>query len=381
MIFRYALLLLVFCGITLAAPAHAATEAEQAELIAKLVARIDALEAEMAEMKRDRADAAPPPRAAPERAPVTPAAPLPANTTPVAAAPEAPAETREQEEINTAVNSALVKHNVVLLSPGQYELEPSFTYAPTSSDFVSIDGFSIFPVLVVGSVTTEQVRKDNMIASLTGRAGLPWGFQADVKIPYQYSLEERTRADGTFRMNEDYGLGDITLGLSKELWIGSGSMPNLIGRVSWKTTTGDSIYDGADVGIGSGFDAVRADLTALRFIDPAAVYATLGYTVNFADDKGASGDIDPGDSISAAVGTTLALNRDIALSFGFDGQWTQASTLNNVTVNGSSFNVGNMTLGMTYQLWPGRRLDMGFAAGLTRDAPDYSVTLSMPFRF
>lgn len=363
-------------------PAHAASD-DQAAVIAALVARIEVLEKQVADLsaaKGREAASAPQPR--PQPAPRTAARQAP--SAPPAPAPASPPleEVKTANNEGDAVQSALVRRNAVLLSPGQYEIEPSLSYAPTSSDFVSIDGFSIFPVLIVGSVTTEQVRKDNLIGTLTGRAGLPYGFQADVRIPYQYGLEERTRADGTFRRNEEDGLGDISFGLSKELWIGKGGyMPSLIGRVQWKTTTGESVYDGASLGIGSGFNALRTEITALRPIDPAAVYATLGYTVNFSDDKGASGDINPGDSISAAVGTTLALNRDLAVSFGFDAQWTQNSSLNGVTVNGSSYNVGDFTFGMTYQFMPNRRLDMGFSAGLTRDAPDYSVTLSMPFRF
>ncbi len=382
---------------TSCSPAKAAPAPDdQAAVIAALVARIDVLEKQVADLsaankRREGVPAATAPRRAtssPRTAPQTPSAPVaataaPATTTAAAPSPPPPLEeTKAQDESGDAVQSALVRRNAVLLSPGQYEIEPSFNYAPTSSDFVSIDGFSIFPVLIVGSVTTEQVRKDNLIGTLTGRAGLPYGFQADVRIPYQYGLEERTRADGHFTRNEEYGLGDIALGLSKELWISKGGyMPNLIGRVQWKTTTGRSVYDGASLGIGSGFNALRTEITALRPIDPAAVYATLGYTVNFGDDKGASGDINPGDTISAALGTTLALNRDLAISFGFDAQWTQNSSLNGVTVNGSSYNVGDFTFGMTYQFMPNRRLDMGFSAGLTRDAPDYSVTLSMPFRF
>lgn len=286
----------------------------------------------------------------------------------------------EDKGFGTALWESLVRKNVVLLSPGAFEIEPSLTYVPTSSDFVNIDGFSIFPVLIVGSVTSETVRKDNFIAAVTARAGLPWGMQADVKVPFQYDVEERTRADGRFSHKEEHGLGDASVGLSKELVVGKEHWPNLIGRVQYKSTTGKSIYDGGRIGIGSGFHALRGEMIVLESTDPAAIYASVGYTANLAATKNGS-KINPGDTVDASIGTTIALNSDLAVSLGVEGSWTANSSLNGNTVNGSSFNVANMDFGLSYKLFRTRRLDMNFSAGLTRDAPDYSVTFSMPFRF
>jgi len=156
--------------------------------------------------------------------------------------------------------------------------------------------------------------------------------------------------------------------------------PDLLGRVQWKTDTGASVYDGAPLGIGSGFNSLRGEITALKTSDPAAIYGTLGYEYNLPGTKPA-GRIHLGSSFQASLGTTIALNQELAFSLGLSNSWTQDSSVNGTLINGSSLNVASYNFGLSYEIYEQRRLNMNMAIGITRDAPDYIIEASMPFQF
>lgn len=343
--------------------------ASQSEIIEKLMQRIDQLEKKVEQLEQQKAPPASKWSAPAASAETTTPSVVGENRTPP-----------PQQTIEKAVESSLVQRNAILLNPWTSEIEPEISYAHSSSDSVFINGFSIFPVLVVGSVTSEEIRRDTMVGTVSGRLGLPRGFQLDLRVPYQYIDQERILASGDYFTDSKLGLGDISGGISKELLTQNETWPNLIGRVSWKTASGDSVYDGDALGIGSGFNSVRGEVTALKILDPAAVYATLGYVTNFEDSKPA-GKIDLGDSFEAALGTTIALNRDLAFSLGVQNIWSFDSTLNGADVKGSGINAANFNFGLSYEIMKNRRLDFSASNGLTRDAPDYTFVVSMPFRF
>lgn len=271
--------------------------------------------------------------------------------------------------------------NLWVLKPWQVEIEPSFSYSPSSNDVVVVDGFSVFPVLVVGTVRSEEVRRDNYSAIISGRMGLPNGFQVDASIPYVTLHEERTRRDGTAEKSADEGVGDITLGLSKEILASSPENTGMVGRLQWKFANGDDVYDGKGLGIGSGFNALRGEVSAIQVVDPAVVYASLGYVWNFSTDKAGIGRINPGNGFDFNTGLSLALNRDLSLSFGYGNSFVLDSRLNGNKAVGSSLNQASLNMGIAYAITEKRALNISFSDGLTHDSPDYSFKISLPFSF
>ena len=281
----------------------------------------------------------------------------------------------------TGLDASLVQRGGLLLPAGVAEIEAGVSYTNASSDNVSITGFTIFPVLVVGDITSERVRRRWTTLSLSGRVGLPHDFQAEVRVPYTFASLQRVSADSRETTDSAQGLGDIEAGIAKQLYRSTGRWPDILGRLQWKSSTGKGTFDsGGGLALGTGFNSVRASLTAVKSTDPAAVLATLGYTYTFAADKSV-GRVAPGGAIDVSLGTALGLSPDLALNFSVQQRFVQATRLNGTELPGSSVELGSLRLGATYTLTASAAIDFGVGIGLTRDAPDYTVAGSFIQRF
>jgi hypothetical protein len=281
----------------------------------------------------------------------------------------------------TGLDASLVQRGGLLLPAGVAEIEAGVSYANASSDNVSITGFTIFPVLVVGDITSERVRRRWTSLSLAGRVGLPHDFQAEVRVPYTFTSLQRVTADNRETTDSAQGLGDIELGIAKQLYHTTGRWPDVLGRLQWKSSTGKGAFDdGGQLALGTGFDSLRASLTAVKSTDPAAVLATLGYTYTFPADK-SIGRVAPGGVIDLSLGTALGLSPDLALNFSVQQRFVQSTKVNGTEVAGSSQELGSLRLGATYTLTAAAAVDFGVGIGLTRDAPDYALAGSFIQRF
>lgn len=291
-----------------------------------------------------------------------------------------PSESAATGEL-TGLDAALVRRGGMLLPPGVAELEASATYTNASSDNISINGFTIFPVLVVGDITSERIRRRWTTLSLAGRVGLPHDFQAELRVPYTFASLQRVSADSRETTESAQGIGDVEVGIAKQLYHSRGRWPDLLGRLQWKAATGKGEFDaGGDFALGSGFNSFRASVTAVKATDPAAVLVTLGYTKTLAANK-AIGRVAPGDALDVSLGTSLGLSPDLALSFSVQQRFVNETQLDGAKVPGSSLELGNLRMGATYTLTSAAAFDFGVAIGLTRDAPDYSLTGTLIQRF
>ena len=82
-----------------------------------------------------------------------------------------------------------------------------------------------------------------------------------------------------------------------------------------------------------------------------------------------------------SLGTSLGLSPDLALSFSVQQRFVNETRLDGTKVVGSSLELGNLRMGATYTLTSTAAFDFGVAMGLTRDAPDYSLTGTLIQRF
>jgi hypothetical protein len=332
------------------------------ERIERLERRVEALT-----RQRDAANAGAPPEPAPVARESTPPPP--------SASASAPAG-----EL-TGLDASLVRRGGLLLPPGVAELEAGISYTNASSDNINIDGFTIFPVLVVGDITSERVRRRWTTLSLAGRVGLPHDFQAELRVPYTFASVQRVSADSRETTQSESGLGDVEVGIAKQLYHSRGRWPDLVGRLQWKSASGKGSFDaGGDFALGTGFNSFRASLTAVKATDPAAVLGTVGYTKTLAEDKSV-GRVAPGDALDVSLGTALALSPDLALNFSVQQRFVQETKVNGVKAPGSSLELGNLRLGATYTLTAATAVDFGLGMGLTRDAPDYSLAGTFIQRF
>ncbi len=346
------------------------------QVIHNLLQRVEALEREVRALREAAAAAATGPGA-----PVLSTSPGP----PPAAEPSPPTPSREDEEerlVRAALERTLIQRGGLLLPRWRVEVEPSLSYFHSSSDTISIDGFTILPVLVIGDIVSERVRRDTLQAALTFRMGLPWGIQWEERIPFRYELERTVTADNQERRREGSGVGDLEFALSRQLVQERGWVPDLLASVRWKSATGKSPFEAGpdDLPVGTGFHGIQGTLTAVKARDPVVFIAGLSYAWNLPDRK-PTGRIDPGDTWGMQLGLALALSLETSINFGLEQRFTTRTSIDGRDVPGSYQTVGVFRIGASYIPTPGMSVDVGVGIGLTRDAPDVQITGAVPIRF
>jgi hypothetical protein len=151
--------------------------------------------------------------------------------------------------------------------------------------------------------------------------------------------------------------------------------PDLVARVGWDSATGERRAE--DVVLGdSGFNEINGSLSAFKRQDPLAFLARLSYEAAFEED-----DQRPGDEWVFGIGAVLAASPETSLRFIFDQTFLSESEFEGEEIEGSDTWSGVVTLGASSILWRGIFLDVAVGIGLTDDAADYSVLVSLPVRF
>jgi hypothetical protein len=290
-------------------------------------------------------------------------------------------QNQDVDRLRTAFDRTLIDRGAVTVPTWTLEMDSALAYSHSSSEALTIDGFTVFPVLIVGDIVSERVRRDTFTTSVSARLGLPWQTQLDVRVPYVYENSSRLSAAGEEHKLADSGLGDIEVGFSRPLWHGDSGRFDLLGALRWKSTTGRHPFEltEGEVPFGTGFDAMSASLTAVSAQDPLVLYGTLSYT-NSLPARYQEQRINPGDGFGLQLGTVLAVNLDTSMSFGFAQQFTQRTRIDGIALAGSYVNSSSLNVGLSHTLTSGLALDTTLAIGLSEDSPDVNLSFSMPFR-
>ncbi len=279
-----------------------------------------------------------------------------------------------------SIERTLVQKGGLLLPKGRLQVEPSITWAHFSSNRIHIQGFSILPVLIIGQVSTETVKRDIIIQTLAMKYGLLRNLQTEFKVPYRYEFDRITDTFNNESTRHADGVGDVDFTISRQIAFERGMIPDTIASLTVKSITGLSPYN-RDIGLGTGHWAVRGALIAAKSSDPAVVFGSVNYTWNLKRDIDNFGKMDPGDSIGYSLGTAIALSYQTAINFSFDHNVTFKMKQNNRTVNGSFLNVANFKTGFNWSYSERASIDFGVSIGLTKDSPDVTVELRFPYTF
>lgn len=322
------------------APAQAETVEElkrqleaQKEINALLKQRIRNLEEKQAQEKRDEAA-------------VIAVAPAHPQTN------HAPKPEAGDPEGDRALERALVRRGLSVLRPGQFELTPGLIWGHDGSD-------------AIGS------RRDDYAATLDARAGLPWDMMIGVGAPYFL------QSDTPFGDNS--GIGDVSVRLWKQLIPQDDHMPSLVGSIRYTASTGDDPFQTA-IPLGSGFDRINGTLTAVKSIDPVVFHGDVFYTHSFSERyEGAR--IQPGDVFGGRVGATLAVTPDISASASVRLASIDDLERDGSRVDGSDRTIGFLELGTGFVISRQVYLSLSADVGITDDAPDLELGVSLPVRF
>ncbi len=299
-----------------------------------------------------------------------------------------------ERQATEALDQALIVRGGLLLPSGTLEVDNTTSYFSASSDHVSVDGFALLPILVVGDIESQRVREDYLLPTFTARLGLPHKFQMDFVIPYGYELIRTVNALNNQTSASSFGLGDISAGLYRQLSSEHGRMPDMLANVRFKSTTGKDSFSltSSEVALGTGFNAIQGNWTVAKSSDPVVFFGNLSYTANLPanhtvpandpENPGATtvGHFNPGGAIGFQLGSILALNPDVSMTVGWDQRFTRSTQLNGVSIPASYLVEGTLRLGTSYVYAPGKIVDLSFGVGLTPDTPNLQFSVGFPLR-
>lgn len=319
---------------------------------------------------------------------------------------QAPAQKESKPQI-----APIFEQPGVLTPRGKFVLDPSLQYSYSSSNRVALVGYTIIPALLIGLIDVREVKRNTFTASLTGRYGVTNRFELEARVPYVYRNDDTvSREFGTGTAVETAfnatgrGIGDAEVTGRYQLNEGGVDKPYFVGGLRFKSRTGKDPFEseqintvGARTGLqtelptGSGFYTLQPSLTMLYPSDPAVLFGSLSYQHNFkrtgVKQKTDVGDIDigtvePGGVLGFNIGMGLAINDRTSFSLGYDHQSVGKTKVNGAyPTTAVRVQLGTLLLGYSYRLDEKRTLNLSLGAGLTRDTPDLSLTLRMPYTF
>lgn len=275
----------------------------------------------------------------------------------------------DPEAAARALERTLISQGALLLPPGRFDLEPYFNFTRRESQLTALE--SRPGLLTVRSVNTGRNEFD---LGLRVRAGLPYDFQAELDLPYRWVNESAAVVGVQERSQRGGSIGDIRVGLAKTLLREQGWQPDLVGRVVWNTGTGDLHDD--DLALGQGFQSLRFGLSALKRQDPLAFQAALSYSHSFERQQ-----IQPGAEWNGYLGLSLAASPETSLSLGLSQSFAAETEVRGRKLPGSDQVSSLLALGASSILTRNILLAVNLGVGLTQDAPDYVVNLTLPIRF
>jgi Putative MetA-pathway of phenol degradation len=262
---------------------------------------------------------------------------------------------------------------VLVLPRGAYELEPGIEYTYRGTDQVEIVNASGVP-----TVARQDVKQDRVETRLTLRAGLPYASHVELRLPYVFLRNERSTGDQPAQTDHHSGAGDVQLGFTKQLADERPGRPGVVASLTWRAPTGDFRF--GEPSQGGGFPALQGALTLVKRQDPLVFFGTASYTYVRERHHG-DADIDPGNFVGVKLGTMLAASPRTSVRAAFELSRSGRTEINGVAIGGSDAAVATLQLGLATLLSRRSLLDIQVGIGVTRDAPDFSLTASLPFRF
>ncbi len=317
------------------------------------------------------------------------------------------------QDIGTVDVGTLFAQPTILTPQGTLVFEPSLQYAFSSSDRVSIVGYSILPALVIGLIDVRSVKRSTWIASAGLRYGLTNRLEIEAKLPYVYRNDDTisrplnlnsAAAERLFSADGN-GLGDIELAARYQLNLPKGNDPFYVAGLRLKTRTGKDPFEveyleasspqnfgtfQKELPTGSGFYSLQPSLSAVLPTDPAVFFGGINYLWNIKRDVNKEvggpgnfvGEVDPGDSIGINLGMGLSLNERSAFSIGYEHTWIGKTKVDDTSPDtATSTQLASLLVGYSYKLGKTTNFNLSIGAGLTEDTPDTQITVRLPIRF
>ncbi|HBG46623.1 MAG TPA: hypothetical protein DDW94_06480 [Deltaproteobacteria bacterium] len=292
----------------------------------------------------------------------------------------------------------------LLLPQGKFALDLGLSYAHFSESQIYVDGFALLPVLVIGEVTVEKIKRDIFIISPTGKVGITDRVQLELTVPYRYQRESFFRPDVAVGedevINYDQGKGDIYGTVLVHALQETATMPHLLAGLTFKSRTGQSVFEidptKGEMPMGTGFNSLKGTLSFIKSSDPAVVFLNLGYTHSFprkntlfvAEQDPDTQEIvyvsrqlklSPGDAYEFGFGAAYALSYRLSVNMQYQHSLTLETQKDGERIAGSLINASSIRLGGNWAWSDKLSIDLSTTFGLTSDAPDDVLELRLSF--
>jgi hypothetical protein len=258
-----------------------------------------------------------------------------------------PSSSGDDDDMDRALEQALVSQGALVLSPFTYELTPEFSWAHWDT-------------------VTNPTLENSYSAGLGFRMGLPWSSQISINVPYVWNdFGEGGSSDG---------LGDAGVVFSKELLREGAIAPALLGSVGWTSPTSRACCTGP-IPYVSGF---QGGLTAVKRLDPLVAFAGVSYYSEISGDVVGT-PFNPSDVIGTRLGASLAVTPATSLTAGVNISFlTDTPSFPGPRPDDV---LASVDLGFNTLLWRRTFISTTAQFGLTGDIPDFRLITTVPVRF
>ncbi|KZC18031.1 hypothetical protein RHOFW510R12_08550 [Rhodanobacter sp. FW510-R12] len=328
------------------------------------------------------------------------------------------AQQAQQTEKSRSLQDALLQEHATF--DRRLTIENGLSYNHYDRRQLTLNGFLALDAIFLGNIAIQNVKSDTLTYDLAARYGVSPRLTLNLDVPYlgRRTSYQKGGAGGSAAAiaEEDThgsGLGDVTLSANYRLFAETATRPDTVLTLGVTAPTGRSPY-GIDWKVlerdndkyirfavpsrqptGNGVWQGNLGVSVIKTMDPAIVFANVGYIHSFPRHFG-DVDTDPqtrtpgtvklGDAYYFGAGVAFAFNERTSLSLSFSDKINGRASLKYhgapwAKIIGSDANAATFNMGVTYALSEHTTLVAMLGAGLTPDAPDYSITFKVPYMF
>lgn len=304
----------------------------------------------------------------------------------VSAARDALAQNEEDSTQEKSLEEVFeaTENSYSLMKAGETSLGYNMSYSYAADQRINVD-------VQDGSVRAFDVSPSS-VHSLSNNFSFDYGYKNNLTIGVTIPLTVRYDSVDTLSGS---GLGDVSVSAR---WQPYAYIPGELTKTytgSFKTKTGDSPFrtvSGKRLSTGSGYYSFAGGLSISKVVDPVMLFGSGSVTyalpetdVNQPSNGALLTEVKPGLSFSFSGGFAYSLSYDVSLSTSFQGSYTDKAkykfrnsggTFTEAKSNASMSGIFNMSLGI--RVSPKTITNVGVGFGLTDDAPDVILSLSMP---
>lgn len=297
-----------------------------------------------------------------------------------------------------------VKQAATGLLSGKFGIQFLEDYTHLSTNQIYINGFGILPVLVVGNVDVQKVRRDLLTTTLSFSYKYTNDLQFSFRFPFQYSFTRLSQANGVTgnsivnsksdQLTTSFDIGDLSAGVTYHLINQGLKMPDVYVGLNLKSRTGRDAFQTRDAQAhppsGSGYNSVMGLVSFDKLSAPALLFGSISFAyglprknVLLCPSLGQCVQLDysPGPNLGISGGMAISLNYQLTLNFGYQQTINFPAQINGRDLPNSQTNVIMMSIGGTWQFSPKHSIAVTFYQGVTADSPDFRLGIRVPWQF